>query len=103
MARRKARKCAIYASQPLYSSQSDQNVEFQFSSTPFQIPKVVHVCQRKFVASVVSIQDDGSENLGKVFEIMSISQSTSEISQVPVYFDHLSRHTRLLMFVNGSS
>jgi len=51
----------------------------------------------------VCVKESRPEKVTLVFEIMSISQCTSEISQVPVSFDHLSSHTRLPMSASGSS
>jgi len=46
------------------------------------------ICLPLEVRSVsVSIQDGRPENIGKVFGVVKISQSTSEISQVPTSFD----------------
>jgi len=80
----------------------------EISQVPISIDAVPDVegcpCLPAEVHSVIiSIQVDSPENIGNPFGIVKISQSTSEISQVPVSFDHLSRHTRLPMFASGSS
>jgi len=42
----------------------------------------------------VFVQVDSPQNITNPFGILKIPQSTSDISQVPVSFDHLSRHRR---------